>query len=158
MASPNQEGPSEAPPQLPEGWLAQWYAINFSMIANALNTKAGNRRRENTITYSEQPDTRNGTYEHSRRKIELNSLTRDIPTQPALSVPTPETTPHHADTDPFQKPPEASSGEDGGDGSYEGTDRGFLSVSCAPHVAVHWTTHFQYPGSCDERCHGRKAA
>ena len=25
--SPNQEGPNEAPPSLPEGWLAQWYAI-----------------------------------------------------------------------------------------------------------------------------------
>ncbi|KAI4155308.1 MAG: hypothetical protein LQ340_001073 [Diploschistes diacapsis] len=62
-ASPNQEGPSEAPPSLPEGWLAQW----------------------------------------------------DIPTQPALSVPTPEPTPQAQS--PFQKPDAPP---------YEGADRSLL--------------------------------
>ncbi|MCJ1295487.1 hypothetical protein MMC34_007050 [Xylographa carneopallida] len=51
----------------------------------------------------------------------------EIPTQPALSVPTPEPTPQHADTDPFQAPSNPRSGEAGTDESYEGADRGFLS-------------------------------
>ena len=58
-----------------------------------------------------------------------NFVQREIPTQPALSVPTPEPTPQHADTDPFQAPSNPRSGEAGTDESYEGADRGFLSVS-----------------------------
>ena len=63
----------------------------------------------------------------------------DIPTQPALSVPTPDPTPQPI-TDPFQRPPmpeDATPGVENGGGTrgvdgageqYEGADRGFLSV------------------------------
>jgi hypothetical protein len=66
----------------------------------------------------------------------------DIPTQPALSVPTPDPTPQPV-TDPFQRPPmpgNSMSGTENGGGArgfdgageqYEGADRGFLSV-CQP--------------------------
>ena len=65
----------------------------------------------------------------------------DIPTQPALSVPTPDPTPQPIN-DPFQQPPQARSpvvgpdgvavmrNEDGTVEHYEGADRGFIQV-CA---------------------------
>ena len=65
--------------------------------------------------------------------------TWDIPTEPALSVPTPDPTPQQA-MDPFQKPPGAATGTPGpevsaatrgqesGDPSYQGADRSLLSV------------------------------
>ncbi|KAL8893429.1 MAG: hypothetical protein Q9192_005278 [Flavoplaca navasiana] len=89
-----QEGPSEAPPQLPEGWLAQW---------------EGQSRK----------------YYYVQRATGHSQW--DIPTQPALSVPTPDPTPQPIG-DPFQKPPMSSdrAQNEGGD-NYQGADRGFLS-------------------------------
>lgn len=64
----------------------------------------------------------------------------DIPTQPALSVPTPDPTPQQQ-TDPFQRPAETRSPfmgpdghlvvkkEDGSVENYEGADRSLLGVS-----------------------------
>ncbi|KAL8690423.1 MAG: hypothetical protein Q9218_004123 [Villophora microphyllina] len=94
-ASPSiQEGPSEAPPQLPEGWLAQW---------------EGQSRK----------------YYYVQRATGHSQW--DIPTQPALSVPTPDPTPQPID-DPFNKPPMSSErGPNEGSENYEGADRGFLS-------------------------------
>ncbi|KAL8867238.1 MAG: hypothetical protein Q9174_005792, partial [Haloplaca sp. 1 TL-2023] len=51
----------------------------------------------------------------------------DIPTQPALSVPTPDPTPQPI-SDPFDKPPMSSErGPSEGGDNYQGQDRGFLS-------------------------------
>ena len=58
----------------------------------------------------------------------------DIPTQPALSVPTPDPTPQQS-MDPFQKPPSSDRGIDGQGENYEGADRGFLSV-CLSYCLV----------------------
>lgn len=52
----------------------------------------------------------------------------DVPTQPALSVPTPDPTPQNQ-MDPFQKPQSSERGNGGQGDNYEGADRGFLSVS-----------------------------
>lgn len=49
-----------------------------------------------------------------------------MPTQPALSVPTPEATPQGAD--PFQKPA-AEARNENLDENYAGADRGLMSVS-----------------------------
>ncbi|MCJ1474965.1 hypothetical protein MMC13_003625 [Lambiella insularis] len=88
-ASPSQEGPSTIPPELPEGWLAQWesHSKKYYFVQRATG--------------------------HSQW---------EVPTQPALSVPTPEPTPQHAN--PFQPPSGTNTGEDG---TYEGADRGFMS-------------------------------
>lgn len=69
----------------------------------------------------------------------------EIPTQPALSVPTPDPTPQQT-TDPFQHPPGTSSAvvasdgtavvrnEDGTVEHYEGADRSLLGVCYAIKV------------------------
>ncbi|KAL9585177.1 MAG: hypothetical protein Q9203_004367, partial [Teloschistes exilis] len=98
MAGPTtpstQEGPSESPPQLPEGWLAQW---------------EGQSRK----------------YYYVQRATGHSQW--DIPTQPALSVPTPDPTPQPIDN-PFDKPTmSADRGPNDGNNNYEGADRGFLS-------------------------------
>ena len=51
----------------------------------------------------------------------------DVPTQPALSVPTPDPTPLQ-EANPFEKPQSLERGMDGQGDNYEGADRGFLSV------------------------------
>lgn len=63
----------------------------------------------------------------------------EIPTQPALSAPTPDPTPQQA-SDPFQQPPDGSAGTPDANGSgairglndadpnYQGADRSLLSV------------------------------
>ena len=59
------------------------------------------------------------------RRILLNLNPREVPTEPALSVPTPDPTPQQA-MDPFQKPQEYS--ETRPDENYQGQDRSLLSV------------------------------
>ncbi|MCJ1254860.1 hypothetical protein MMC24_002676 [Lignoscripta atroalba] len=86
-----QEGPSHAPPSLPDGWLAQW---------------EGQSRK----------------YYYVQRATGHSQW--DVPNQPALSVPTPDSTPQPR-TDPFEQP-SATRGQDQVGGSYQGADRGLL--------------------------------
>ncbi|MCJ1470893.1 hypothetical protein MMC07_009541 [Pseudocyphellaria aurata] len=103
--SGTQEGPTESPPSLPEGWLAQWES---------------SRRK----------------YYYVQRATGVSQW--EIPTQPALSAPTPDPTPQQA-SDPFQRPPDGSAAtpgandngtarsQNGVDPEYQGADRNLLS-------------------------------
>ena len=59
-----------------------------------------------------------------------------MPTEPALSVPTPEPTPQHAESDPFQRPSGTQGGGPGEGEGYEGADRGIISVRNALNLGV----------------------
>ncbi len=72
----------------------------------------------------------------------------EVPTQPALSVPTPDITPQQY-TDPFQRPSDGPSspfmgtdgqvkvrGADGQEENYEGADRNLITVSSHPDLAL----------------------
>ena len=107
--------------------------------------------------FSELQVIRNGTIVSFPMHFIVNFIRREIPTQPALSVPTPEPTPQHADTDPFQVPPNTRSGEAGADESYKGADRGFLSVRRSLVVSGTASLQVSLPGSSNECSHGWKA-
>ena len=121
--SPNQEGPSEQPPKLPEGWLAQWCARCQTRREHAL-TGLGTPRRASTTLCKEPQVSLNGNWGDRPQHTMSKAYRRDVPTQPALSVPTPEPTPQAES--PFNKP-----GQTPGlpEEEYEGADRGLLTVS-----------------------------
>lgn len=84
----NQEGPDRGPPTLPEGWYVSLAAIPKStyLIAHRLAQWEGQSRK----------------YYYVQRATGYSQW--EVPTQPALSVPTPDPTPQQY-TDPFQQPP-----------------------------------------------------
>lgn len=88
----NQEGPDKGPPALPEGWyvsrlsLARSSQIHSYLTLHRLAQWEGQSRKY----YYVQRATGHSQWE--------------VPTQPALSVPTPDPTPQQY-TDPFRQPP-----------------------------------------------------
>ena len=112
LSSPSiQEGPSHAPPSLPEGW----YVFLFKMHRSKLNT---------SLHRLAQWEGQSRKYYYVERATGHSQW--DIPTQPALSVPTPDPTPQPI-THPFSQPSEKASEDETAEG-YEGADRSLLGV------------------------------
>ena len=110
----NQEGPNDAPPQLPEGWYLSLSSVllDLDLTLDRLAQWEGQSRKY----YYVQRATGHSQWE--------------IPTQPALSVPTPDPTPQHS-TGPFPTPAEPNTVKDGNEEAYEGADRSLLGVCYA---------------------------
>ena len=126
--SMNQEGPTEAPPKLPEGWLGEYFWANLRAMSDILFFQLSGRGPAGNFTMFNEPlAIRNGKGAIQPLNDVTHSIYRELPTEPALSVPTPDATPQPT-TDPFNRPSEGDT-RSHDDGPYEGADRGFMSVS-----------------------------
>ena len=86
----NQEGPDKGPPALPEGWYVSLVAVPNMLYSSLTDYRLAQWEGQSRKYYYVQRATGHSQW--------------DVPTQPALSVPTPDPTPQQY-TDPFQQPP-----------------------------------------------------
>ena len=151
------QGPSSEPPRVPEGWLGKYGSLMSSgMISN--NGSAMGWSKSKILLCPESNWT--SAMVSSQQLVLLSDYQaytahREVPTEPALSVPTPDPTPQPRG-DPFERPgdPNRSYGSDRG--VDEGTDRSMLSVSNLATIAF-IVPDCGFSGFGNERCDGREA-